>query len=563
MLAKLPIVTGAAFDSHAEEHNPTCLPNTRVDLLREISGWVDDPEAEAVFWLNGMAGTGKSTISRTLARSYSERGRLGASFFFKRGEGDRGGVSKVFPTITAQLIERLPALAIHVKDVIDGDPRIFEKALQEQFQKLILEPLSKASPHIRQVHVLLIVIDALDECNGDEDVRLIIYLLSRTNSSMAPRLRIFITSRPELPIRLGFHALKGTCRELILHEIEESVIKHDLSVYFGHNLTKIRNEYNDSVLQHRQLRPTWPGRLEIQNLVDMASPLFIFAATVCRFLADRRNGAPDTKLRQVLEQQTKSQRSKLDTTYLPVLDQLLANLSNNEKTVVLQNFQKFIGSVVLLAYPLPTSALTHLLDIPLDIIDNQLDSLHSILSISSSPSSPLRLLHLSFRDFLVDPSKRDKYPYWVNETTTHKRLVTNCLRVMKKGLRTDICGVKGPGTPRASIDQRTISDKLAPEVRYACQYWVYHVQKAEDNLVDHDQVHRFLQQHFLHWLEALSLVERASESLQNIRILQSLCQVCFHPGLSDELLTCSSPNAAFSYQNSSMMLYVSSLKMSQ
>lgn len=535
MLAKLPIVTGAAFDSHAEEHNPTCLPNTRVDLLRDISGWVDDSEAEAVFWLNGMAGTGKSTISRTLARFYSERGRLGASFFFKRGEGDRGGASKIFPTITAQLIERLPALAIHVKDVIDGDPRIFEKNLQEQFKKLVLEPLSKAFPHIRDV--LVVVIDALDECNGDEDVRLIISLLSRTNSSMAPRLRIFITSRPELPIRLGFHALKGTCRELILHEIEEPVIKHDLFVYFRHNLTKIRNEYNNSVPQHRQLQPTWPRRLEIQNLVDMASPLFIFAATVCRFLADRRNGTPDTKLRQILEQQTKSQRSKLDTTYLPVLDQLLANLSNDEKTVVLQNFKNFIGSVVLLANPLPTSALTHLLNIPLEVIDSQLDSLHSILSIPLLPSSPLRLLHLSFRDFLVDPSKRDKYPYWVNETTTHKQLVTNCLRVMKKGLRTDICEVKGPGTPRASINERTLSDKLAPEVRYACQYWVYHVQKAEDNLVDHDQVHRFLQHHFLHWLEALSLIERASESLQNIRILQSLCQVCFQLGLPNDLLT--------------------------
>ncbi|KAH6970500.1 hypothetical protein BKA56DRAFT_529716, partial [Ilyonectria sp. MPI-CAGE-AT-0026] len=86
VLSRLPIAAGASFDSRAEEHNPTCLPNTRVDLLRQIHEWVNDPCAKAIFWLNGMAGTGKSTISRTVARDFASSGHLGASFFFKRGE---------------------------------------------------------------------------------------------------------------------------------------------------------------------------------------------------------------------------------------------------------------------------------------------------------------------------------------------------------------------------------------------------------------------------------------------------------------------------------------------
>ncbi|KAI3326415.1 vegetative incompatibility protein HET-E-1 [Xylariaceae sp. AK1471] len=561
ILGKLPIAAGAAFDSHAEEHNPTCLPNTRVGLLREISEWAEDPKAKAVFWLNGMAGTGKSTISRTLARSFSERGQLGASFFFKRGEGDRGGVSKLFTTITAQLIERQPALAIHVKNIIDVDPRIFEKALPEQFKKLILEPISKTSPRGQKADFLVIVIDALDECDGDEDVRLIIHLLSRTNNSKSPRLRIIMTSRPELPIRLGFHDINNTYQDFILHEIEEPVIKHDLLVYFRHELAKIKKEYNNLVPQHRQLHSTWPKQSEIHLLIEMASPLFIFAATACRFLADRRNGTPDRKLRKILEHQTKSQESKLDATYLPVLNQLLANLSDNEKTEVLQNFKNLIGSIVLLANPLSTCALAHLLDIPQDVIDSQLDSLHSVLNIPLSPSSPVRLLHLSFRDFLLDPLKCGKNPYWINEKETHRQLVTNCLRVMNKTLRTDICEVKWPGTPHASIDQHIINDRLAPEVQYACQYWVYHVQKAGDSILDDDQVHRFLQKHFLHWLEALSLVGRAVESLRSIKTLQMLCQSksCFQLSqFIDDSLRFIFTNI-FIFQAAPLQIYCSSL----
>lgn len=90
VLARLEneVVKDASYDSRAEEHNPTCLQDTRVELLQQIAEWAHDPGAEAVFWLNGMAGTGKSTISRTVAHAFAGAGHLGASFFFKRGEAD-------------------------------------------------------------------------------------------------------------------------------------------------------------------------------------------------------------------------------------------------------------------------------------------------------------------------------------------------------------------------------------------------------------------------------------------------------------------------------------------
>lgn len=140
-LARLASAHGAAFDSHDGEHDARCLENTRVDLLRQIVAWAEDTHGECIFWLNGMAGTGKSTISRTVAQAFADKGQLGASFFFKRGEGDRGNASRFFSTIAAQLAMKVPGLVPYIRKAIDADPAISAKTLKEQFQKLILQPL--------------------------------------------------------------------------------------------------------------------------------------------------------------------------------------------------------------------------------------------------------------------------------------------------------------------------------------------------------------------------------------------------------------------------------------
>ncbi|KAJ5084974.1 vegetative incompatibility protein HET-E-1 [Penicillium argentinense] len=91
VVGKLRTVEGAAFNSHANEHVATCLENTRRELLEEINQWADGPMTrEHIYWLQGKAGTGKSTIARTVARNLAARDRLAASFFFKRDESDRG-----------------------------------------------------------------------------------------------------------------------------------------------------------------------------------------------------------------------------------------------------------------------------------------------------------------------------------------------------------------------------------------------------------------------------------------------------------------------------------------
>ena len=469
-----------------------------------------------------MAGTGKSTISRTVAHTFAKKRRLGASFFFKRGDGDRGKAAKFLTTIAAQLVLAEPALAVPVKEAINADPAVVGKAIREQFEKLVLEPLSYISDALK-TSTLVIVVDALDECERDDDVKLIIHLFSRAKTLKYPRLKVFVTSRPELPIRLGFVAIKGAYQDLVLHDIPKPVVEHDIRAYLESELATIRNDYNSSVSENRHLPADWPGQTEVQDLVKMAIPLFIFAATVCRFLADRKCGNPNKQLQEVMKYQTRNPESQLHATYLPVLNQLIHGLSERKSIEILEEFRYIVGSIVILASPLSTRSLARILFVSKDAIDDRLDLLHSVLSVPSS-DTPVRLLHLSFRDFLISLEKH-KSPFWVDETETHKKIAANCLRLLGEYLRTDICGVKWPGSPRSAIAQQTIDEALPPEVQYACLYWVYHVEQVKSRLRDGDLVHQFLRRYFLHWLEALSIIGRAPESIALVKTLQALLEV--------------------------------------
>jgi hypothetical protein len=517
-LAKLPVAKGASFDSHMEEHNAKCLPNTRVELLHEITEWAKDRNGKPIFWLNGMAGTGKSTIARTIAQSFAENGQLGASFFFKRGEGDRGNATRLFTTIANDLTVRMPWMRPGVSEAIDNNPAILEKALKDQFEKLILQPLSEASEAPLQDLNLVVVLDALDECEREEDIRAILQLLVRTKDIKPVSLRVLVTSRPELPIRNWFKQLSdGTHQDLILHEVQKETIEHDISLFLEYELGKIRTQ--------RSLSSDWPTKDQIQTLVQMAIPLFIFAATSCRYIGDRRDN-PRKRLDIVLGYQ-KTKANKLDKTYLPILNQLFDDEDEDDKERWASEFRDMVGSIIVLESSLSLISLAHLLNIPKDDISCRLDLLHSVLNISPDENVPVRLLHLSFRDFLVDPQKRGKSPFWVNEMETHATLANKCLQLMSspKGLRQNMCNLPSPGSSRREIDKEMIASSLLPELQYACRYWVHHLEQSKDNIYDGDPSHCFLQKHLLHWLEAMSIIGETYKCIYIINSLQALVHV--------------------------------------
>lgn len=522
--SRLPVATGASFNSFEEQHSPACLDNTRVELLGQIYEWASDPGAEALFWLNGMAGTGKSTISRTVCQKLFESGSLASSFFFKRSEMDRGNAAKFITSMASQLAELQPSTVPHIKSAIEADPTISGKAMGGQFTQLIHEPLKQVSSSSQKRLPVVIVVDALDECDKEEDVKLIIRLFSNAKD-IHPYLRILLTSRPELPIRLGFKGAKDAYRGLILHEIPYAIVERDITTYLESELRRIKVEYNSDLPIDRHLPPEWPGKENTQSLVKIAIPLFIFASTICRYLADRKCGNPQKQLQRVLESQEDNPASQLDATYLPILKRLTEGLSPKQAAKAMDRFRHIVGSIVVLANPQSAATLAKILDVSLDDVDDQLDLLHSVLHIPPSNLLPIKLLHLSFRDFLVDPETQSTNHFWVNEKATHEHLAECCLRVMNHHLHTDICQLVQPGTYRSSIDPLTIQRCIPPEVQYACLFWVYHIQQAEIQVDDSSEVYSFLHTHILHWIEVLSLIGSDGEGLKWIKVLLSVLDV--------------------------------------
>ncbi|CAF3619011.1 unnamed protein product [Fusarium graminearum] len=521
---QLPVVEGASFNSKAEEHNLTYLPNTHEELLKEIDCWIDDLTSKTIFWLNGMAGTGKSTISRTVTHSRAKRGDLGASFFFKRGEIDRGNPNKLMPTLAYQLALSMPEVAFFIKEELDANPAIVGKSVEEQFQKLIQEPLSEAAASAKVLSPVVIVIDALDECDQEADIRLLINILSRAKTSL-PHLRVFLTSRPVLSIRLGLSEAQGSYQDLVLHEIPAQIVKHDIVVFLDDEFRKIRHDFNMTVSDERKLPPDWPGSSTVQSLAQISIPLFIYAATVCRFIGDRRRNSPPIQLHKTLDYESKGHVSQLDRIYGPILCSLITDVSENDEEQIIKDFKIIVGSIVSLASPLSTTALSHLIEIPAETVDKRLDAPHSVLNIPLNRNLPVRLRHQSFRDYLVI----NESEFRIDEKVAHQNLARQCLSIMRGALHENMCDLSFSDIHRSVVDSIELGKHLSPELRYASIYWVHHQIKVDFDLNDGREIHDFLKAHFFHWVEVLSLLGWASDCF---KLIQSLIDWLMNRDLS-------------------------------
>jgi hypothetical protein len=401
----------------------------------------------------------------------------------------------------------------HISNALLQRPEIASQSLRDQWQSLVLEPLSK----LKGPAIFVLVIDALDECEGSNDTQLIVQLLAMSGSLKHVRLRVFLTSRPEVPIQYGLNQVPDAeRRDFLLHKVSPSIIDHDIRLFLEHRLSLIGKEEGQEL--------GWPGAEVIQSLVRSASGLFIWAATACRFISESLFA--EERLHMLADGSDRdsaaSPEQQLNQLYLTVLQKSIqSSYTARELASYHSMMRRILGSIAALSSPLSVSSLGMLILIPEQRVNRMLRELHAILDIPKDYGQSLRLHHPSFRDFLFSKDRCVDGNFWVDEKQSHAALAGNCIQLMSNTLKQDICGVKAPGTLVADVGKDRVAQCIKPELEYACINWIHHLVKGSTQLHDGDQVNSFLEEHFLHWLEALGWLGKVSEGIHAISLLES------------------------------------------
>jgi hypothetical protein len=476
-----------------------------------------DEQDKRVFWLNGLAGTGKSTIAQTFAETTFAEGNLGASFFCSRDYDDRSNLHKIFPTLAFQLAYRYPKFRKELLPVLTESPDVGRETLCSQMEKLIVNPLQKAEIQT------LIIVDALDECRDEfeEPASTLLSVLSRYLHKI-PLVKFFITGRPEPRIRTGFRleSLRPHTDVLKLHDVHPSSVDRDIRLYFKIELA--------AVVKHRSdcdLSEGWPSPADLDKLCVKAAGLFIYASTVVRFVGSKDH-QPSERLTDIisLPQSTIEEgRSGLDQLYTQVLQQAFLKIRASDGKFY-SRFRSVVGAVLLVSNPLSVDTLSHLLGT--SDISTALRSLHSLLIVPTSKPdpAPIRALHKSFPDFLTDPERCTDERFFINPSIHHRDIFLSCLNFMKANLKRNICQLDDYVSLNEVNDLHSRKNAhIGDALEYACRFWASHLAKSAHNGPEVNEVFEaideFFENYFLFWIEVLSLIgklDNGVHALNNI-----------------------------------------------
>ncbi|KAG9011296.1 hypothetical protein FRB93_003098 [Tulasnella sp. JGI-2019a] len=479
----------------------SCLMGTRTAVLKEIRAWLADTSSDAppFFELDGIAGIGKTTIAHTLAEEAARDGYLVASFFFSReGEAELSNPALVFPTLAYQLGNFSPSFLLHFGRAAEASLSAAYESLETQLHKLIVTPLQ----YVRASKPLLIVLDALDECQKGGAKEFLRLLLSEVSKVPVP-LKIFMTARPEPHLRSIFSHAENL-RRVILHDIEASVVKNDIRLYLRTSFAEIPKRLKLPIGR------TWARHDEIEALVERAETLFIVAATFARFAGDDAVRNPRKQLDLLLQRDETSftrPNHTIDELYLQILRKIR---STTGSSLIIERLQLMVGAIILLHNPIPVAAIEQLLGLSAGDGSRALHHLHSLISIPRSPNECPRIHHASFPDFITDPLRCTETDFCVQPAIHEARLAARCLELtifsldcepIKQGLE-----LKVMNRERESrvIRRELESGVMTQALGYASVRWGYHLwQAGSDAGRVVDLVGLSISRCLMWWLEAV------------------------------------------------------------
>ena len=490
---------------HAERvglnESKKCLDGTRTEILNEIVDWINNNDAAAprIFWLSGQAGKGKSAIAHTIALHAHNVGILGSCFCFSRVRQHEELHMKLFPTIAHGLAGRDLRVRLRLDEVVSKNYSSKKSPnVMEEWKRFILEPLSRLEGSF--TGNIVIVIDALDESGTERTRAAILYVLATYGAELPANVRILLTSRPLSDIRRALNIDQHTILARSLDDIDTASTIHDIHLYASTRLKSLGDAFSDQ---------------DFQTLAAKSDGVFEWVRLACDFVSLRNGGMPKKAFEEIMSHTPGSGRTLLDEMYTTFLKDLIRGPDLEARRVV---FFSVMRQILWLKEPLPISALNLLRDefprrddrYPVNFV---LDFMASLLAGITNESTPIRPLHASFYDFLLD--RRRSREFFVEQHDVHHDLAVASLSVMQAGLQFNICGLETSYLFNSEVVglEKRVEENIPAHLLYSCRFWATHLEDARFDADLLQQVRSLITGvQILFWLEALGVSKYIGEA---------------------------------------------------
>ncbi|KAF8309951.1 uncharacterized protein EI90DRAFT_1354894 [Cantharellus anzutake] len=495
-----PILDNLRYPQIAH-HDSTeaCLEGTRVDLTERIMNWCRNTgdNENRLMLLTSVAGAGKTSIVHTIADRCNREAILLLCFFFTVGEQPRP--DHLFSGIAQALAKRDGDYRAFIISALRKDPTLSTAPFTMQFKELVASPLlHKPPPSDRP---MVIIIDALDECDKE-----VFGSLAEILGDEVPRLpssvKFFITSRqfdlvnrylsPDYPIdRLSI-------------DLSDEANVQDCARYIRFQLQKLKKV-------HRDLRRNLQDEDKmVQEISERANGLFIWISTIFRYMK-MANKDPMRILESLLD--TGAKRPEVPA--VKMMEDLYTSILKKcawEDEDFAHDYPIVMGAIFVAQQPLSITAWDVIL-LPFlnSSVQYALAELAPLLSGVEDSHIPVRILHQSFRDFIVhriDPRTISSHCTLIAVGVENARVALRCTEILNE----DLCSVKGLGQIE-NLSEKDEMPRIPPKefsehFRYACRHIVHHlsgVQERSEELAG--PVSMFLSQEATRWVEVCVRME--------------------------------------------------------
>ncbi|CAE6499612.1 unnamed protein product, partial [Rhizoctonia solani] len=516
-----------------------CTLGTREAQIQSLLEWARTPLAGKIYWMNGMAGTGKTTIAYSFCTELdststpvntsevhditqnNNSSALGASFFCSRVISECRQITNIFPTIAYQLARYSVPFNYALQTVLESDPDACTRALNIQYEKLIVGPLTIMQDSLPTDFI--VVIDALDECENINSLREILGLLLSTPITLP--VRFLVSSRPEPEIS---RQMEGRVNELgntrlVLHNIDEHIVKSDIAIFMRHELQGI------------PMSPSqWSG------LLERCGVLFIYASTTCRFIQNGyRSGFLSEAIDAIIDSTSVHMESgdegAIDELYTTILVAALGKRSEMPQRQK-NRIRDILETVLCAREPMKLLALANMLGLEnAGQVDAILQPLRSVLNVTQD-TEVVTTLHASFPDFMFSHDRSGEF--YCEQKTRNLALAKACLHTINTiKIRFNIGEIPSSYWADDKVEglEDQIKAAISPGLAYACRYWSIHLHHGEHEYEQRlvQSVRRLFTERLLVWMEVVNLTKQMHFGTN---IMQHAEQWCLEQRVAEDLM---------------------------